>query len=513
MADDFEFTVDDGQGASTSGTFTIAVNAINDAPIAVDDSSYTVDEGATLNVPAPGVTANDSDAEGDVLSVTLNSGPTNGTVTLNSDGNGGEDFATVNLVINPVNDAPNAVADSFSLDEDDSLAGAVLGNDTDAEFDVLTAELVVDASEGSLVLNSDGTFTYSPNADFHGTDSFTYRASDGTDRSVDTTVTISVLPVNDAPVGGDDAFSTTNLEALVVGGMGVLANDVDVDGDPLSVVMLIPPSDGTVTLNSDGTFTYTPSNTFFGTTSFTYMATDGSAMSNPVTVELEVVAFGSPQPSSGSEGVDGDNDSENSNDSSSDNDDGTTEVDDDSVTETKVVLSAPPRVDQTTGTSASSETSDELGVSPTMMGVFGDLVDASLDNEREEFLSQLRSLKSQEISIEFKRGIDFGKVDVAAIDMTMLWSGMDDTQREIEEGLFLDRLIADSTILATTGVAASYILWVMRGSYLVALVASSLPTWAMIDPLPVLNNANFGELVTDSGSAESLINLVSKPAV
>ena len=304
--DDFDFAVDDGQGAVTSGTFAISINSLNDAPIAVDDGSYTVDEGATLSVPSPGVIDNDSDPENNPLTVSVVTGPTNGVLNMNadgsfdyqhdgsetttdsftyrvSDGNGGEDTATVNITIHPINDAPVAVTESYSLDEDNSLSDDVLSNDFDAESDLLTAELVSDASEGTLTLNSNGTFTYVPNADFNGSDSFTYRTFDGNDRSADATVVLTVNAVNDAPVGGNDGFSTTNLEALVVGGLGVLANDGDVDGDPVSVILLTPPSSGSVALAPNGTFTYTPDNMFSGTTTFSYMMTDGAVMSDPVT--------------------------------------------------------------------------------------------------------------------------------------------------------------------------------------------------------------------------------------
>ena len=159
------------------------------------------------------------------------------------------------------NQAPVAAGDAYSTAEDTVLtvaAPGVLGNDSDPDGDPLTAVLVSGPSHGSLTLNANGSFTYTPAADFAGSDSFTYRASDGTADSNVATVTITVTAVNDAPVAADDAYSTAEDTALTVRRAGVLGNDSDPDGDPLTAVLVSGPSHGTLTLNADGSFTYTP---------------------------------------------------------------------------------------------------------------------------------------------------------------------------------------------------------------------------------------------------------------
>ena len=196
------------------------------APVAQDDAA-TVDEGGTVAVL---VLANDSDLEGDTLSITAVSVPTNGTAVVNDNGTPGntaDDFidyshdgsettsdsftykandgvedsneATVNITINPVNDAPPvAVDDSYSVEQGDTLtvdaASGVLANDTDADDDDLTAIKVGDPTNGTLTLNDDGSFEYTPDAGFDGDDSFTYHANDGEADSNVATVSIAVSP-------------------------------------------------------------------------------------------------------------------------------------------------------------------------------------------------------------------------------------------------------------------------------------------------------------------------------
>ena len=142
------------------------------------------------------------------------------------------------------NQAPVAAGDAFSKAEDTVLtvpAPGVLGNDADPDGDPLTAALVTGPSHGSLTLNANGSFSYTPAANFAGSDSFSYRASDGTLTSNVATAAISVTAVNDAPVAAGDAFSTAEDTVLTVATPGVLGNDADPDGDPLTAALVIGP--------------------------------------------------------------------------------------------------------------------------------------------------------------------------------------------------------------------------------------------------------------------------------
>jgi VCBS repeat-containing protein len=133
---------------------------------------------------------------------------------------------------------------------------------------VLTAVGVNGPAHGTLALNADGSFTYTPEANFVGFDSFTYKASDGSLFSDVVTVTIKVNAVNHAPVANQDSY-TVNMETrLDVAAAGILANDTDRDNNALTATLVSGVAHGTLSLSADGSFSYTPATNFIGTDSF-----------------------------------------------------------------------------------------------------------------------------------------------------------------------------------------------------------------------------------------------------
>ncbi|MBP8303469.1 MAG: tandem-95 repeat protein [Phycisphaerae bacterium] len=202
------------------------------------------------------------------------------------DTQGGTMTATIELHWRPA-----AANDAYSTNEDTALvvaAPGVLANDTDNDGDPLTAVLDTGVANGALTFNADGSFTYTPSANWSGSDSFTYHATDGKVDSLPATVTITVAAVNDAPVAANDAYSMAATTVLVVPAPGVLANDTDIEGDPLTAVLNASVLHGTLVLNADGSFTYTPTPYYAGPDTFTYHANDGSANSNVATVSITV---------------------------------------------------------------------------------------------------------------------------------------------------------------------------------------------------------------------------------
>ena len=163
-------------------------------------------------------------------------------------------------------------------------AHGVLANDTDADGDLLTAELLgIPLVNGVLNFNSDGSFTYTPNAGVFGDINFTYQAEDWLDNSSPVLVTITVKEVNTAPVAVADAYLVAlDVPLVVAPASGVLVNDSDVENDPLEAQLVDNVEHGTLTLNSDGSFLYTPNLGFEGVDTFTYQAFDGLAASVPV---------------------------------------------------------------------------------------------------------------------------------------------------------------------------------------------------------------------------------------
>ena len=169
---------------------------------------------------------------------------------------------------------PVAVVDAYSTDEDAALvvlaAEGVLANDTDADGHTLTAELVEDVTNGTLALADDGSFTYMPDLNFFGEDSFDYHAYDGYDYSESVTVTITVNPINDAPEAVDDEFTVQEEGLLEVAAPGVLENDIDVDPDNMVTTLVTNVEHGSLILLGDGSFTYQPDKGFSGIDTFVY---------------------------------------------------------------------------------------------------------------------------------------------------------------------------------------------------------------------------------------------------
>lgn len=282
----------------------------NSSPHAVADTATTSEAMPTTIA----VLSNDTDPDqGDVLTVTHYTQPSNGTVVLNPDGtftytsaagfHGTDSFTytvsdaaspwhvhnlldilfggrhnsttTVSLTIEAANTAPQPLDDFDVVDEDSGTTAIdVLANDGDGDGDTLTVVAVSTPDQGgSASINSDGTIAYTPAADFHGVEFFSYTVSDGTDQAT-ATVTVTVAPVDDAPVANDDSGSASEDGSVTI---DVLANDTDIDTSQLSVIAISAPAHGTAAINPEGTITYTPVADYHGTDTFSYTVTDGSS--------------------------------------------------------------------------------------------------------------------------------------------------------------------------------------------------------------------------------------------
>ena len=314
-SDFFTYHANDGIGNSNIATVTITINPVNDVPTASNDIVSTIEDTPVgINI-----LANDSDVEAgiDLGSIVIIVPPVHGTITINNttgvvtytpDANyqGSDSFTysfedvdnavsnsgSVSLTITPANDAPVATADTYTVNEDLILtvpANGVLTNDTDSDGDAITAALVTSTTNGTVVLNLNGSFTYTPNGNFNGTDAFTYVANDGTVNSSAVTVTITVNQVNDAPVSSNDAVTTLEDTPVAI---AILANDTDIDNAPLasSVVITSTPANGTVVVNpTTGQVTYTPGPDFNGSDSFSYTVNDpDGGTSNVATVNITI---------------------------------------------------------------------------------------------------------------------------------------------------------------------------------------------------------------------------------
>jgi VCBS repeat-containing protein len=355
-------------GLNDTATITFTINGANDAPVAVDDA-YSVGQNTVLTVnAATGVLDNDTDGDGDTLTVdqvagsganvgtafTTTSGAhttinANGSLTYDpngqfddlgagesetdtvtyrvADGHGGTDTATITFTINGANDAPVAVDDAYSTNEDTTLtvnaATGVLNNDTDADGDALAVDQVAGsganlgtayttAGGATVTVNANGSLMYDPNGQFNDlgagqqtTDTVTYRATDGGLNDT-ATITFTVTGVNDAPVAGDDAYSTDEDTVLTVNAAaGVLNNDTDPEGTTLTVdqvagsagnvgTVLTTTGGAHATINANGSISYDPNGQFNDlgtgeqeTDTVTYRTTDGS-LSDTATITFTV---------------------------------------------------------------------------------------------------------------------------------------------------------------------------------------------------------------------------------
>ncbi len=303
------FTYQASNGISTSDAATVQVVVHNWAPQAFD-ATYQVAVNGQLTVAANnGVLSDAYDDEGDAITASLASGPSNGTLTLNadgsftytpnagfvgtdsftftaSDGNSNSDLGTVTLSVSA---PPTATDVSAVTTTGQPVAVNVLNNVRDASGAALTVSAVTQGAFGTVIINPDNTVTYTPDAGFVGTDSFTYQASDGVNTS--NTATVQVVVHNWAPQAFDATYQVAvNGQLTVAANNGVLSDAYDDTGDAITASLANGPSNGTLTLNADGSFTYTPNAGFVGTDSFTFTASDGNSTSDPGTVTLSVSA-------------------------------------------------------------------------------------------------------------------------------------------------------------------------------------------------------------------------------
>lgn len=291
------------------GAFVVPVmaqQATNQAPVAQPDTVSTAEDTAITVT----VLANDTDPDGNTLTVTGLVSPTHGTAVINggttvtytpaanyvgvdtfaytvSDGQGGAAVGTVIITVTAANDPPVAVADTATVSVATSIA--VLTNDIDPDGDTLTITAVTQGAHGTVGSSAGGVVTYTPTPGYSGQDVFTYTVSDGNGGTAvgTVTVTVSAVAVNRAPVAVGDSATIQQDTSKVI---SVLTNDTDPDGDSLTVTTATPAAHGTVAMNANGTVTYTPVAGYVGQDIFTYTVRDPGGLTAIGTVTMTVTA-------------------------------------------------------------------------------------------------------------------------------------------------------------------------------------------------------------------------------
>lgn len=297
----------DGEGPEEPGDNTV--------PVAANDDGFSTGRGEALMLSAALLLVNDSDADGDTLSILSVGNAVGGTATLDdagnvlftpaagfsgaasftytvSDGQGGQDTATVAITVAaPPNQAPEASGDRVYGLEDSAVTvslASLLANDHDADADTLTVVSVQDATNGTVELVN-GKAVFTPGEGFAGEASFTYTVSDGKGGQDTATVAVTVRPQpNRAPVASNDSgFEATAGMAATLAAALLLANDTDADADTLSIVSVAPGTGGTVSLDGSNVV-FTPAEGFTGEATFSYTVADGNGGTSTATVTVNV---------------------------------------------------------------------------------------------------------------------------------------------------------------------------------------------------------------------------------
>ncbi|MCR9310828.1 Ig-like domain-containing protein [Vibrio diabolicus] len=319
-SDSFTYTIADSEGGvSLAATVSVNIGSVNDSPVAEADS-FTFDEDVTSTLD---ILSNDSDIEDGSFtpsSITLQDlgqgegGYSFATVSVNADGtlkivptanvNGQHSFtytltdsgqavsvpATVTLNITPVNDAPVAVDNSAQLLEGGSFEVNVLGNDSDADagdsFELTSVTVVDTPAHGSVNVTASGAIVYNPNENYFGEDSFTYTVADlaGAVSNV-ATVTMTVTPVNDAPMAQAQSQTLDEDNSLVI---TLVGSDIDNDDDTLQYLITEQVSHGVLEQLTNNSWRYTPEANFNGSDFFLFKVNDGDLDSTEVRVDLTV---------------------------------------------------------------------------------------------------------------------------------------------------------------------------------------------------------------------------------
>lgn len=305
--DSFTYQVSDGESSSSPATVSLTVTPVNDAPLAGNDFQIAAED-LPISIPTPGVLSNDSDVEGASLSAVTPSQPSHGDVLLDADGSydylpapgywGMDSFtyrasdgsaqsspATVTILVLPANDPPTATSQDVETNEDTPRAITLGGSDPEGAALNFT---VVGLPAHGVLSGAGNTRTYTPNANFFGSDSFRYSVSDGSLHSESATVQITVNPVNDAPTaqGGAAQLAEDNAGAILLPAS-------DPEGSLLTYTVVSGPSHGLLT-GTGGSRTYSPAANYFGPDALVYQVSDGALTSGHATVTITVQAINDP---------------------------------------------------------------------------------------------------------------------------------------------------------------------------------------------------------------------------
>ena len=509
--DSFGFSVHDGAAYSASSyTLTIDVSAINSAPVAANDSLSTNEDSALAIDVANDLLANDTDADGDVLTVSGFIQTANGIVTDNgdgtwsyspnpnffgidtlsysiADGNGGTDTATVTINVASVNDLPTGASDTFTTNNSTVLvidvATDLLANDSDLESSTLTIATVSQPVNGSLVDNGDGTYTYSPDSSYIGTDTFTYDVVDANGGLAQVTVTINVTPV----VVTEDESDP--------------AEEIDANTSPVELPQENDPIDVVVELESETTPVEEPASEILGTGGRVSQNTDNSQTNdaaeqspadettqvNTENEEAAIVENAEAEPIEEVEQTLGSEDDQGEAEQS--NADLATPADASQVT--AAAKQAGPAV-AAKGVGAAAI--------PFLQGDNSFAIDPAVFAQD----SNLRQLPDGGIYIDVSDAGGFSLNDPLGRSLAALGDQLSEVENAISQN---EKVVLGVTTGVSVSFTTGFVAWALRGGALASSFLANVPLWHGFDPLPILSvsgKKHLSMLTQNSADAASL---------
>ncbi|HVI89161.1 MAG TPA: Ig-like domain-containing protein [Dongiaceae bacterium] len=307
--DSFTYQVSDGHGGTATATVSLTINPVDDAPVAPNASFATAEDTSLTGA----VVATDIDSPSLTYAL-VGTAPAglvfnaDGTFSYNppanfsgqvsfsykaNDGSLDSNQATATIDVAAVNHPPTTTGQSVSGNEDTPIPGQLTASDVDGDTLSYVLALNGGPAHGTVTINSDGSYSYTPAADYNGQDSFTYQVSDGHGGTATAAVSLTVNPVDDAPVAQNASFATAEDTSLTG---AVVATDID---SPSLTYALVGTAPAGLVFNADGTFSYNPPANFSGQVSFSFKANDGSLDSNAATATIDVAAVNHPPTTTG----------------------------------------------------------------------------------------------------------------------------------------------------------------------------------------------------------------------
>ncbi len=551
--------VQDAGGAFDTAAETISLADQNEAPTA-NNAVFSVDEDAGSGTSVGIITGSDPDA-GDTRIWSILSGNTNGafvlkaatgelsvagpstldfettpTYTLNvqlQDADGLTNSAVVVVNVSNVNEAPtttglpNVTVNEDSTDVVINLKTAF--SDVETPSAALSYSIVGNSNSalfsGTPIVGGNLVLKFAPNA--NGNAIVAVRATDPQGAFVTTAFNVVVAPVSDAPTSTPDSYVIFGEQLTVPPAGGVLANDSDPDGDAISALLVSGPANGSLVLLSNGGFTYTPDAEFTGIDTFVYEPFDGTSTGPQRTVVLNVTkAIAPPPPSSSEAAAESSESSEAASASESETADQTAETTAEPPLSVTASAGSTPEV-ETAQAEASPEatSSDEdaeeefagaYSVSGTDGDFFGDgtqrleLRDATSVNVR-TLAPTNSNASSTESSERFRNSLRFDGEDLSYLVSTEFIQDLEQVEDSFEFDGTVPEWATGTAVATTASISVGYIMWMLRGGYVLASVLSTMPVWQNIDPLPVLAALDAAD-ADDDDSLETMIDRASDEA-